>query len=95
MGIIKTKLGAKLLMIYSSLVAISLIIGFVGAQNPFFLFAAVFLTLPWSLSLMPSYGFSLAHGALGDEVALYFVAFAAMNAFIIYLLGKMIERLRT
>ena len=80
-------------MIYSSLVATSLIIGFVGDQNPLFLLAAVFLTLPWSLSLMHYYGFSLVHGALGYDVALYFAAFAAVNAFIIYLVGKMIERL--
>lgn len=80
-------------MIYSSLVAISLLIGFVGGQNPIFLFAAVFLTLPWSLSLMDTHGFSLVHGALGYDVALYFVAFTVVNAFIIYLIGKVIERL--
>jgi hypothetical protein len=94
MGIAKTKLGVRLLMIYSSLVTISLIIGFAGDQSPLFLLVAVFLTLPWSLSLMPSYGFSLVHGALDYDVALYFVAFAAVNALIIYFIGKMIERVR-
>ena len=90
----KAKLGVRLLVIYSSLVAISLLIGFAGDQNPLFLLAAVFLTLPWSLSLMSSYGFSLVHGALDYDVACYFAGFAAVNAFIIYLAGRMIERWR-
>jgi len=81
-------------MIYSSLVAISLLTGFAGDQNPFFLLAAVLLTLPWSLSLMPSYGFSLVHGALDYNVAWYFAGFAAVNAFIIYLAGKVMKRWR-
>lgn len=90
----KANLGIRLLTIYSSLAAICLLIGFAGDQNPLFLLAAVFLTLPWSLSLMSSYGFSLVHGALDYGVASYFAGFAAVNAFIIYLIGKMLERSR-
>ena len=88
----KATSGVKFPAIYSSLVAICLLIGFAGDQNPLLLLAAVFLTLPWSLSLMSSHGFSLVHGALDYGVAWYFVGFAAVNAFISYLAGKLLER---
>ena len=94
MAMAKAKLGVRLLMIYSSSVAISLLIGFAGDQNPLFLLAGVFLTLPWSFSLMPSYGFSLVHGALDYDVAWYFAGFAVVNASVIYIAGRMVERLR-
>ncbi len=87
----KANRAARLALVYLSLVALSLTIGFVGDQSPLFLLAAFFLTLPWSATL-DSYGFALVHGAADYRVAWYFVAFAAVNALIIYLIGKVIGR---
>jgi hypothetical protein len=87
----ETKIGTKLVVIYTSVVITCLVIGFAGDQDPLWLLAAFFLTLPWSLVLAP-YMWSLIHGALGGHVGLYFVACGAVNAFMIYTLGNAIGK---